>query len=424
MHHACTKHFSSVAEILVLAGANVNATDVDGHTALHCACEKNHSSVAKVLLCAGAKVNAKGGLSGWTALHLASQNNHSSVAKVLIQAEADINAVGTKAGWTPLHLACKKNQSLLAKLLVSKGADINAKDADGCTALHLACESNDSLAVGVLISAGADLNAKESLFGRTALHCACKENNTRIAETLISAGADVDAKDVGGQRPFELTYGSLRTTVQFAKLYCIGSIPLECVKICFIGPEEAGKTTLHKAIRRGRLYSWVSSDETVGETSCQEDRTVGMEVSEAYISSAGHVVLCDFAGQYHFHRTHSIFFHPSNTIYILVLNGKHSEEQMLKEGRYWLSFLSASSPAGSRPVVVIVISRADICPPEHLKSLIDRVPATLRMLFDSQIHVQESCFLLDCRKSQSRQMKEFRTFVAEIKQDLLKVICF
>jgi ankyrin repeat protein len=34
----------------------------DGHTALHCACEKNHSSVAKVLLCAGAKVNAKGGL--------------------------------------------------------------------------------------------------------------------------------------------------------------------------------------------------------------------------------------------------------------------------------------------------------------------------------------------------------------------------
>jgi serine/threonine-protein phosphatase 6 regulatory ankyrin repeat subunit B len=75
----------------------------DGHTALHCACEKNHSSVAKVLLCAGAKVNAKGGLSGWTALHLASQNNHSSVAKVLIQAEADINAVGTKVSGFFLH---------------------------------------------------------------------------------------------------------------------------------------------------------------------------------------------------------------------------------------------------------------------------------------------------------------------------------
>ena len=197
---------------------------------------------------------------------------------------------------------------------------------------------------------------------------------------------------------------------------------LDCVKICFIGPPEAGKTTLYKAIRRGWLASKLSADEKADETSRLEERTVGMDVFEADISSAGHVVLCDFAGQHHFHRTHSIFFDPSNTIYIMVLNGRLSEDQILAECRYWLAFLSASSPAGSRPVVVMVISRADVCPSDHLDRLMNHVSTTLRSLFDEQLRIQQRYFVLDCRKSQSRQMKEFRAFLGQIKDGLLKVI--
>ena len=198
---------------------------------------------------------------------------------------------------------------------------------------------------------------------------------------------------------------------------------LDCVKICFIGPPEAGKTTLCKAIRRGWLSSWISHDENAEETSRLEERTMGMDVFEADISSAGHMVLCDFAGHHHFHRTHSLFFDPSNTIYIMVVNGRLSKEQILAESRYWLAFLSASTPNGSRPVVVMVASRADVSPCDQLDRVMRYVSNTLRELFDEQLHIQERYFVLDCRKSQSTKMKEFRTFLGQIKGGLLKVIC-
>ena len=207
-------------------------------------------------------------------------------------------------------------------------------------------------------------------------------------------------------------------------MYGIGTVTLDCLKICFIGPPEAGKTTLYKAIRRGWLSSKLSADEKAEETSRSEERTVGMDVFEADISSTGHVVLCDFAGQHHFHRTHSLFFDPSNTIYIMVVNGRLSEEQILAECRYWLAFLSASSPAGSKPVVVMVVSRADVCPCDQLDRVMLHVSTTLRSSFNEQLDIQQRYFVLDCRKSQSTQMKEFRAFLGQLKGDLLKVIFY
>ena len=136
------------------------------------------------------------------------------------------------------------------------------------------------------------------------------------------------------------------------------------------------------------------------------------------------MVLCDFAGQQHFHRTHSIFFDPSNTVYIMVVNGRLSEEQIFAECRYWLAFLSASSPAGSRPVVVMVISRVDVCPTGQLDRLMSHVSSTLRSLFNEQLDIQPRYFVLDCRKSQSTEMKEFRAFIGQTKSGLLKVIFY
>ena len=194
------------------------------------------------------------------------------------------------------------------------------------------------------------------------------------------------------------------------------------MKICFIGPPEAGKTTLSKAIRRSWLSSLRSVDENAEETSRLEERTVGMNVFDADISSAGHVVLCDFAGQHHFHCSHNLFFDPSNTVYIMVLNGRLSEGQILAESRHWLAFLSASTPVGFKPTVVMVMSRADVFPSGQLDYLLHRVSTALKSLFDKQIDIQQRYFILDCRKSQSTQMKEFRTFVGQIKVRLLKVI--
>ncbi len=113
---------------LIEAGADVNAKDVRGATALHQAAYGNNVAVAAVLIEAGADVNAKN-VRGATALHQAAYGNNAAVAAVLIEAGADVNAVATLGasrtrelpmrGWrgTPLELAAVRGHAEVEKLL-------------------------------------------------------------------------------------------------------------------------------------------------------------------------------------------------------------------------------------------------------------------------------------------------------------------
>lgn len=109
------------------AGANVNARDKFGKTALMCA---HTAEQTKLLIAAGADVNAKTS-DGGTALMYA---NTAEQTKLLIAAGADVNA-RAEDGNTALMNAETAEQ---AKLLIEAGADANAKDEDGNTALYYA----------------------------------------------------------------------------------------------------------------------------------------------------------------------------------------------------------------------------------------------------------------------------------------------
>ena len=121
-------------EVLLKAGADVNAKDKDGDTPLHAAAGDNSSpAVLEVLLKAGADVNAKDA-DGNTPLHGAAFNNSSpEVLEVLLKAGADVNAKDT-IGRTPLHAAAFNNPSpAVLELLLKAGADPRALDTEGKT---------------------------------------------------------------------------------------------------------------------------------------------------------------------------------------------------------------------------------------------------------------------------------------------------
>ena len=108
------------------------------------------------LLQAGADVNASN-KKGYTAIHYASERNYRDCLDLLLQAGADVNAVDN-SGYTALHCAAFRGDFTFVKKLLYAGADVNIKDVETNTALHQATTRNHSKCASILICAGADVN--------------------------------------------------------------------------------------------------------------------------------------------------------------------------------------------------------------------------------------------------------------------------
>jgi ankyrin repeat protein len=105
-------------------------------TPLHFAAFEGDAESAAILLDNGAQVDAKNG-NGTTALMLAVQEGKTDVVQLLLARKASV-AAKDKQGWTPLHFAAQENRLEIARELVRAGAAKNAKDAKGRTPFDVA----------------------------------------------------------------------------------------------------------------------------------------------------------------------------------------------------------------------------------------------------------------------------------------------
>ena len=105
---------ASEAEIIeaIHGGANVNARDSCGSTALICAAKKGYLEAVKALIEAGAHLS-------WEALMFAAEYGHVETVNALIRAGASLK---NSDGWTALMYAEEKGHAEVINALIEAGA--------------------------------------------------------------------------------------------------------------------------------------------------------------------------------------------------------------------------------------------------------------------------------------------------------------
>ena len=160
---------AAAVKALLRNGADVNAAQGDGMTALHWAAQKGDTELVAMLLSAGASVRATTRLGGYTPMHLASQAGHPRVVATLLAAGSPAD-VRTATGASPLMLAARSGSVDTATRLIENGADINAKESTyGQTALMVAAGLNRAELVALLLARGADATVASSVVDLNAL---------------------------------------------------------------------------------------------------------------------------------------------------------------------------------------------------------------------------------------------------------------
>ncbi|MBN8969464.1 MAG: ankyrin repeat domain-containing protein [Rhizobiales bacterium] len=176
---------------LLSEGADIEARDRSGRTALLLSTHGNHVDVARLLIAAGADVNAKDSISdtpylyagaegrneilmmtleagadlastnryGGTALIPAAHHGHPETVKILLGTAININHIN-RLGWTALIEAVILSDggpvhTEIVRLLVDAGADVNIADRDGVTPLAHARRRGYARMVAILEKAGA-----------------------------------------------------------------------------------------------------------------------------------------------------------------------------------------------------------------------------------------------------------------------------
>ena len=170
---------------LLRGGADVNAAQGDGMTALHWAARLGESELVEVLLYAGAKLDAGTRIGRYTPLHIAAREGRESVVRVLLDAGADPGVVTTNSGATPLHLAARSGDQEIVQLLIDHGAEVNATAGSwGQTPLTFAAALNRVGVIEVLLTAGADPNAQAIVVDVADMSAADNAAEQRLQEVL------------------------------------------------------------------------------------------------------------------------------------------------------------------------------------------------------------------------------------------------
>ena len=236
LHFAAADGCDDIVKFLLESGALVNATNLDGETAIYelarhttppfsdVVGDKNRFiqkriKTLQLLQAYNGDINFRNSM-GDIPLHWLLANPSDFTPRILeefIKAGAMVNAVNTRQecalhylnSYTVIsygnHLATSTVKEALVQMMAANGADVNLRNINGHTPLFTALERKDQDLVEVLLQNGSRLDMQDR-FGRTCLHFTEMNGMDRsLSAMLMKAGVPDDIRDVNGMTCYEVS---------------------------------------------------------------------------------------------------------------------------------------------------------------------------------------------------------------------------
>jgi ankyrin repeat protein len=208
MHAAESGHLE-VVELLIKAGARINAIDKGfpadcpgGNTALLLSIQKGHVQIANRLLDAGASPKTKGG--GTSVINTAAYLGDEQLVKRLIALGANPDQRDSR-GFTPIALAVQKGNMEIVEFLLGLGISPNSLNPVGAPILIDAVHGGQVELCKRLINRGANPNLGGA-DNFTPPMAACRCALEGIVKFLLSLKVQVNEQDSRGRTALDIVY--------------------------------------------------------------------------------------------------------------------------------------------------------------------------------------------------------------------------
>ncbi|KAG2003864.1 hypothetical protein GB937_009357 [Aspergillus fischeri] len=193
LHDAAASGSLDCVRFLLREGADVNSCPEHGMTPLHYAAKRpNAREIIEVLVQAGAQVDAAAS-NGESALFGAVESDDKDAVAALLRAGASVT-LRNQYNETVLHTAAYSSSLSLLQTLVDAGADMTARSTSNSTILHRAAEAGRVETVAWILQ-HTHLPADDAnSYGWTPLHFAAAKNHLSTVKFLVEeCGADISA---------------------------------------------------------------------------------------------------------------------------------------------------------------------------------------------------------------------------------------
>lgn len=171
-------------------GAQVNAKDEEGKTALWLAVLAESESAVQYLCEHGADL-AVTDAKKWTVFQQAIQSDSEKIIRVLHKCSSKLEGeVKTAEGHTLMMMAAAKGSLRIVRMLHRSGADLNARDNYGHNATHLASIFDHADVLDYLAQNRSEINAQNK-DGTTPLLYCVRSKNLENVKVLTERGADL-----------------------------------------------------------------------------------------------------------------------------------------------------------------------------------------------------------------------------------------